>query len=609
MIASPNQLSPLSRQFAAALLRHEPTASAAVIYAAWLASEAVAEGDVCVDLAACAGQRRWHDALQAGVVLPALAEWGEQLRASRLVGAPGAFAPLILDEHQRLYLARYWRYEQILAADLSARAATACDDVDEARLQADLERLFGFTNGAEPDGQRAAAEKAVLRRLCVISGGPGTGKTSTVVRILAALQMQYRGGLTIRLAAPTGKAAARMQEAVRSAKGQLGGIHPLPSPLPQVGEGTAAHGGGELVGELTAETLAAIPEQASTLHRLLGSRPDSSLFRHDRNHPLPLDVLVVDEASMIDLALMAKLVEALPPRARLILLGDKDQLASVEAGAVFGDICAGAASQQGGLCASIALLHKSYRFGADSGIGTLAQAIRSGEAEAAVGLPAGGQFADVGWHGEPFSAPGARVALAQRLLDGYRDYLAAVRAGASAAALFEAFGRFRVLCAHREGYAGVDGLNALAEGALRRDGLIPQREGWYHGRPVMIARNDYNLALFNGDVGIAIGSGGELRVYFQGADGQLRDFAPGRVPQHETVFAMTVHKSQGSEFDEVLLVLPDEITPVINRALLYTAVTRARRRIELWGGETVLKQAVAREVVRSSGLKERLWPA
>ncbi len=607
MIA-PHQLSPLSRQFASSLLRHDPNASAAVIYAAWLASEAVSEGNVCVDLAACAGQRRWHDAVQPGVVLPALVEWVEQLRASRLVGAPGAFAPLILDEHQRLYLARYWRYEQILAADLSARAATPCDEVDGARLQTDLDRLFGVNIGSEPDGQRAAAEKAVLRRLCVISGGPGTGKTSTVVRILAVLQMQYRGGLTIRLAAPTGKAAARMQEAVRGAKGQLGSAYPLPSPLPPVGEGMTVTGVGELGGGLTPEILAAIPEQASTLHRLLGSRPDSSVFRHDRNHPLPLDVLVVDEASMIDLALMAKLVEALPPRARLILLGDKDQLASVEAGAVFGDICAGAAAGRGAFCASIALLHKSYRFGADSGIGKLAQAIRDGEADAALGLLAGGVSAAVVWRRDGLAAPGSRTLLAQRLLAGYREYLAAVRSGAAPAALFEAFGRFRVLCAHREGYAGVDGLNALAEGALRRDGLIPQREGWYHGRPVMINRNDYNLSLFNGDVGIAIGSGGELRVYFQGADGQSRDFAPGRLPQHETVYAMTVHKSQGSEFDEVLLVLPDEITPVINRALVYTAVTRARRCIEVWGGEAVLKQAVAREVVRSSGLKERLWP-
>lgn len=574
-MAVPPRLSPLSRQFAASLQRLDPAAPPAVMQAAWLVCEAVAEGDVCADLAAVAGQRRWQDALQPGVVLPPLAEWEAQLRASRLVGMPGGYTPLILDQHHRLYLARYWRYERILAADLLARAAMPCGDVELARLQADLDRLFGVS-GEERDWQRAAAEKAVLRRLCVISGGPGTGKTSTVVRILAALQMHYHGKLTIRLAAPTGKAAARMQEAVRNAKGRLG---------------------------VAPEILAAIPEQAATLHRLLGSRPDSAKFRHNRDNPLPLDVLVVDEASMIDLALMAKLVEALPPSARLILLGDKDQLASVEAGAVFGDICAGAGEGDDGFATAIALLHKSYRFGVDSGIGQLAQAIRLGDAERVLAALVDVHGDEIAWHQGENS-----TLLTQRLRGGYRVYLDALRGQASPAELFERFGRFRALCAHREGSSGVAGLNQLLEDAMRRAGEISKRGAWYHGRPVMVTQNDYNLALFNGDIGIAMASGGELRVVFQGADGRLRDYAPGRLPPHETVYAMTVHKSQGSEFDEVMLVLPDEATPVTNRALVYTAVTRARRRIELWGRQEVLEQAIGRAALRSSGLKDRLWP-
>lgn len=578
MTVALTQLSPLSRQFAAALLRLDPTVGSAVIHAALLASEAVAEGHVCVDLAACAGQRRWQDAQQPGVVLPPLAEWAGQLRASRLVGMPGDYAPLILDEHHRLYLARYWRYERMLADDLLARAAAPCGDVELPRLRADLDRLFGVSGG-EPDWQRAAAEKAVLRRLCVISGGPGTGKTSTVVRILAALQMHYRGALTIRLAAPTGKAAARMQEAVRNAKGRLG---------------------------VAPDILAAIPEQAATLHRLLGSRPDSSKFRHDCGNPLPLDVLVVDEASMIDLALMAKLAEALPPGARLIMLGDKDQLASVEAGAVFGDICAGAGEGGEGFAAAIALLHKSYRFDAGSGIGKLAQAIRLGDAERVLAVLGGGHADEIAWHMGGLQENSE--VLVQRLRSGYRRYLDALSSQASAEELFELFGRFRVLCAHREGGAGVAGLNRLLEDDLRRIGGIPKRGTWYHGRPVMVTQNDYNLALFNGDIGIAMAGGGELRVVFQGADGKLRDYAPGRLPPHETVYAMTVHKSQGSEFDEVMLVLPDEAAPVVDRALVYTAVTRARRRIELWGRQEVLAQAVGRAAQRSSGLKDRLWP-
>jgi len=577
-MAVPTRLSPLSRQFAASLQRFDPTASSGVMHAAWLVCEAVAEGDVCADLAAVAGQRRWHDGQQAGVMLPSLAEWEAQLRASRLVGMPGDYAPLILDEHHRLYLARYWRYERILAADLLDRAAMPCGDVELPRLQADLDRLFG-SSGEEPDWQRAAAEKAVLRHLCVISGGPGTGKTSTVVRILAALQMHYHGKLTIRLAAPTGKAAARMQEAVRTAKGRLG---------------------------VTPEILQVIPEQAATLHRLLGSRPDSAKFRHGRGNPLPLDVLVVDEASMIDLALMAKLVEALPPGARLILLGDKDQLASVEAGAVFGDICAGAGEGNDGFASAIALLHKSYRFGVDSGIGKLAQAIRLGDAERVLAVLGGGYADEIAWYQGGLQENSA--ILVQSLRSGYRGYLDALRSHASPVELFERFGRFRVLCAHREGSSGVAGLNRLLEEDMRRIGGIPKRGAWYHGRPIMVTQNDYNLALFNGDIGIAMDSGGELRVFFQGADGKLRDYAPGRLPPHETVYAMTVHKSQGSEFDEVMLVLPDEATPVTNRALVYTAVTRARRRIELWGRQAVLEQAVGCAALRSSGLKDRLWP-
>lgn len=617
MIAAPRQLSPLSRQLAACLLRLAPDAPAAVLQAVWLASEAVAAGHVCVDLAAHAGQRRWQDAQCPGAVFPALDEWQRQLRGSKLVGAPGAFAPLILDDSQRLYLARYWHYEQTLAADLLARAVAPFDDLDPARLQSDLGRLFADNaqeKTAQPDWQRNAAEKAVMQRLCVISGGPGTGKTSTVVRILAALQMQYRGKLTIRLAAPTGKAAARMQEAVRGAKSRLGFVFPKQVAHPQ-GDGgcaTLIHPT-ELEEGLTPEILATIPEQAGTLHRLLGARPDSGIFRHDRANPLPLDVLVVDEASMIDLALLAKLVEALPPRARLILLGDKDQLASVEAGAVFGDICAG--TRQGGMANSIALLHKSYRFGAASGIGRLASAIRCGDADGALDLLAAGQYGDVVWRSHTQdsalstqnSGLGTQSSLAQRLLESYREYFAALRERAEPAALFELFGRFRALCAHREGYAGVAGLNAMVEDGLRRTGNIPKRDAWYHGRPVMIVRNDYHLSLFNGDIGIAWGDGAERRVYFQSADGKLRDFPPGRVPQHETVYAMTVHKSQGSEFDRVLLALPDEASPVTNRAMIYTAITRAKRHIEIWGERPILEQAILREASRSSGLKDRLW--
>lgn len=568
MTAAPRLLSPLSRQFGACLARLDQNLDPAVLQAAWLACEAVAEGDVCVDLATWAGQRRWADGVAPGVTFPALEEWEAALGASSLVGGAGSHAPLILDGQHRLYLARYWQYEQRLAADLLARAAVPVDDLDENRLNGDLDRLFAGNAGAEPDWQKRAAETAVRRRLCVISGGPGTGKTTTVVRLLAALQMQHGGKLVIRLAAPTGKAAARMQEALRVSKAGLD----LPEPI-----------------------LAAIPEQAVTLHRLLGARPDTGRLRHGRDNPLPLDVLAVDEASMIDLALMAKLVEALPPAARLILLGDKDQLASVEAGAVFGDICAGA---EGGLAHSIALLQRSYRFAAGGGIGRLARAVRNGASDEALAVLESGD-AQVEWRD-------TEDGLERRVLDGYRRYLAALAERAGPALLFERFAGFRVLCAQREGLTGVAGINGMVESALRRSALATARDPWYYGRPVMVTRNDYNLMLFNGDIGIVAERDGERRVFFEDGAGGFRDFAPGWLPEHETVFAMTVHKSQGSEFDEVLLVLPEQPSALVNRSLIYTAITRAKKHIAIRASREILGQAIAAQAERTSGLRERL---
>src|SRR5690606_13588357 len=302
-------LGPLERALLASLQRLEPQADDAVLACAALCSEALAGGDVCLPLARVAGKRPWPE---FDFALPPLAELRTRLQASALVGPPGVFAPLIL-EGERVYLARYQAYEQQLAVQLLTRAADH-PEVDEAQLAESLARLFAY-NQQQPDWQRLAAAQAVRRRLAVISGGPGTGKTTTVVRLLAALLEQPGGDrLAIGLAAPTGKAAARMAEAIRNAKAEL---------------------------PLADELKALLPEEARTLHRLLGSRGDSPAVRHDAARPLALDVLVVDEASMVDLALMAKLVDALPPQARLILLGDKDQLAAVEAGAVFAELCEG----------------------------------------------------------------------------------------------------------------------------------------------------------------------------------------------------------------------------------------------------------------------------
>lgn len=583
-------LGPLERALLASLQRLEPQADDAVLACAALCSEALASGDVCLPLARVAGQRPW---LEFDFALPALAELRTRLQGSALVAGPGAFAPLIL-EGDRLYLARYQAYEQQLAERLLAMSAER-PAVDEGRLSESLTRLFAF-NQQQPDWQRLAAAQAVRRRLAVISGGPGTGKTTTVVRLLAALLEQPGGDrLAIGLAAPTGKAAARMAEAIRNAKADL---------------------------PLADELKALLPDEARTLHRLLGSRGDSPAVRHDAARPLALDVLVVDEASMVDLALMAKLAAALPPQARLILLGDKDQLAAVEAGAVFAELCEGrgfdaaAAAElqritgqsvpveapRSALGDAVVLLTHSHRFAGDSGIGELARRINGGDAAGTLNLLREGR-ADLAWQAGP-----SQAALLDRLEQGYRPYLQAARTGEPAAA-FTAFNSFRALTAQREGPWGVSGLNEALEARIKRRYSLAERERWYPGRAVMVRQNDYALGLFNGDIGICLASEHGLRVFFEGegsgAD-SFRAFAPARLPSHDSAFAMTVHKSQGSEFAEVLLALPESPSPLLTRALFYTGITRAKHKVEIWGLPARLSEAVNTKAERAAGLAQRL---
>jgi exodeoxyribonuclease V alpha subunit len=586
MLLTDLPLGPLERALVDSLQRLDPQASPLVLASAALLSSALEKGDVCLPLAYWAEQRPWPE---HSFALPSQSEWQQQLQASSLVGAAGAFTPLILDQG-RLYLARYHNYEQQLAEQLLQRSADL-PEVDEAILSASLERLFAF-NKQQPDWQRLAAAQAVRRNLAVISGGPGTGKTTTVVRLLAALQEQPGGErLAIGLAAPTGKAAARMAEAIRNAKASL---------------------------PVTDAIKAALPDEAKTLHRLLGSRGDSPAVRHDQHNPLALDVLVVDEASMVDLALMAKLLLALPPKARLILLGDKDQLCAVEAGAVFAELCEGrgfdqqaaddlqritgqqvpVSQPQSKLGDAVVLLTHSHRFAGDSGIGELARRINGGDVRGTLSLLKENR-PDLHWNAEPSSSE-----LLERLDQGYGPYLAAARSGDPAAA-FEAFNSFRVLTAQREGAWGVAGINEALEARIKRRSSIASRERWYVGRAVMVRQNDYALGLFNGDIGICLNTEYGLRVFFEGEEG-FRPFAPARLPSHDSAFAMTVHKSQGSEFREVLLVLPELPSPLLSRSLFYTGITRAKQRVEIWGLPVRLSEAVATRAERAAGLAKRL---
>ena len=631
-------------------------ATPAQLLGAALASQRTGAGDVCVDLARFAGSRPFETVPE--LEAPALSDWTRGLadwsvvaRVGHGQAGTGEPAPLVL-AGGRLYLGRYWAFEQAVATRIAALARHWAGDLDRPLLADGLNRLFGPADPERPDWQRIAAAVAVLKPLCVISGGPGTGKTHTVTAILALLLEQARaaGGPEprIALAAPTGKAAARLTESIRQARARPG---------------------------IDAALADAVPDQGQTLHRLLGYRPGRVTPRHHANAPLHLDLLIVDEASMVDLPLMARLLDALPGGSRLILLGDRDQLASVQSGMVLGDLCGrgreprysddlraalaavgcplpaagagavGAGTQLGlfdapaapapsgggtGLGDSIALLRKSWRFDPASGIGALAAAVNAGDARAARLVLESGRE-DLGHR--VLDEAGLRRFLAAELVPRMRDCLAAGGPGE----VLNAFNGFRILCAVRDGPFGVEGINRTVETLLEQAGVI-HRDGQrhYHGRPLLITSNDYALGLYNGDIGIVLDggagdeaaatsgadAGGGLRAWFEGdPDGQapalvegggakpLRRIIPGRLPAAETVFAMTVHKSQGSEFGHVILVLPPYASRALTRELVYTGITRARRKVTVIAPVERLIDAATQPVERASGLYDALWGA
>ena len=566
-------IGPLDRHFAQLMVELNGAPSDALQLAAERVSAQRGQGDICISIHDLAARDPRGDSFQ------------EALRATRVIGGPGENKPLILDAHGRLYLQRYWAYEQQLANAILARLASPAPDVD-ARLLAKGLREY-FQEDRRTMWQQRAAETAVRKNFCVITGGPGTGKTHTVLIVLLLLQAQFaaRGVKPrIALAAPTGKAAARMKESMQATLASLPEAQPFADQL---------------------------PSDATTIHRLLGTIPDSPYFRRDADHPLAVDVVIVDEASMVDLALMAKLVDAVPPSARLILLGDKDQLASVEAGSVLGDICAaagdaGARKNPSPLHDHIVELKTNFRFGNDSATYKLSRCITEGRgAEALVLLHAG---AAAGIRGEPLPSPAALPgALRQPVLEGFRAYLETKDPREALTRM----NRFRILCAMRTGPYGVESLNPIVERILASEHLITPASKHYSGRPIMILQNDHQLKLYNGDVGIELqdpDAGGALRAFFLTADGALRRFIPARLPPHETVFAMTVHKSQGSEFGRVLFILTDRENRVVTRELLYTGLTRAREGLELWYQEAALRAAIDSPTTRASGLRDALSP-
>jgi len=601
----------ISRHFARFMHRLAGENCPELFLAAGLLSRYTEEGHVCLDLTQVAGKPLTEvlDGTECRKSCPQLAHWIKVLRESRVVGSPGEYKPMILDDAGRLYLYRYWEYEQIVADNLTQRASRPCPGVDHALLEDGLKRLFpepsggSEANAGEPNWQKIAAMTAVCRMFCVISGGPGAGKTSTVVKVLALLIEQAKGKpLRIALAAPTGKAAKRLQESIRETKGKLA------SP---------------------AEIIRLIPDEASTIHRLLGIGHSFSRPHYHEGNPLPYEVVVVDEASMIDLPLMAKLVQAVAPSARLIILGDKDQLASVEAGGVLSDICGLGLRWPSNVVASdgetdagqgeiplrqeglsfLVILGKSYRFGSDSGIGVLSRSVKEGEGKRALSLLKGltaNKYQDIAWRPCP-PAAALPKAIAERVIQEYADYFTAKDPNDA----FQLFNRFRLLCAMRQGPYGAERLNALIEDELRRAGLIKSRSRrHYPGQPIMISCNDYQLGLFNGDLGLILpdptAPDTALSAYFPTSDGAMRKIPLSLLPGHETVYAMTVHKSQGSEFDRILLLLPDTDAKILTRELIYTSITRAKNYVEVWSQEEIFLSAVSRRIERQSGLQDAL---
>lgn len=528
-----------------------------VALAVALVVRAVRGGSVCVNLAE----------VQQNIGVPDLPwpngdEWTSVVSASVLAGDP----PVLHVDDGMVYLDRYWIEECRVADDVLALAGAT-----RSGSTPDVERLF-------PDSyaeQRAAAELALSRALTVLTGGPGTGKTTTVARLLALLaeqaELDGKPRLRIALAAPTGKAAARLLEAVQAEVDKLDAVDRDRLPT------------------LT----------ATTMHRLLGSRPDtSSRFRHNRDNRLPHDVIVVDETSMVSLSMMARLLEAVRPDSRLLLVGDPDQLASVEAGAVLSDLVEGLAAAGSGPVAS---LMTSHRFGAS--IGALARAIRDGHADTALEvLAAGGPHIE--WVDTHKPADILRTILVPHAL-ALRE--AAVLGNAAVA--LEILEQHRMLCAHRNGPYGVTHWNRQIERWLSEQTDMPLWTDWYVGRPILVTANDYGLGLYNGDTGVAVLSDGELRaamsVVSHGNAGPAV-FAPGRLSDIDTMHAMTIHKSQGSQATEVTVLLPPTDSRLLTRELLYTAVTRARNKVRLIGSAEQLRAAIERRAVRATGLKRRL---
>lgn len=581
---------------------------------AWLSSE-VRAGHVCINLSEITKQNleyRFGRELVNGIFNqldnPITDDWLAlcQQVGENMVGSGNTIAPFVL-KRNRFYFQRMWQYEKYVADYFNETLY-----LDEYNVIANkwLTKLFPNDSTDHIDWQKVATASAIIHPVAIVSGGPGTGKTTTVSKILVTLvaihqETTLQQPLRIIAAAPTGKAAARLTESLAKALATL---------------------------PISAAIKDNIPTEAITLHRLLGASLSSNKYFYNQENPLHVDILLIDEASMIDLPMMASVISALPKKCRLILLGDKEQLSSVEAGAVFGDLCeqlnhgyskphVEMIKQLTGynltisrpslaVADSICLLQKSYRFSSQSGIGSLANLVKAGNSNQAIKLLDSGQLSDI-----KFSAMESNeqyLAAIEQCANAYMDYLHISKNRPNDITdILMAFSQFRLLCALRDGPFGVKGLNKIIENNLSQRGLITvsKQDVWYIGRPVMILKNSFALGLFNGDIGItlpAVTEGNKLKVYFMLPNGEVKGFSPFRLPEHETAYVMTIHKSQGSEFKHIAIMLPADYSPLLTRSLLYTAITRAKEHVALYSSKAIVEKTINSQINRQSGLADLL---
>ncbi len=595
-----NQITEMNIRFAEFISRQSKNTDETFFLLMVLISNWTEKGHICLDLSLLSDENLYNLFDIDKIKLPPLKKIKDILNNSSCIGMPGETTPLILDNNS-LYFHRFFIKEKKLINKIMTRINNNLELPE--KIEKEILNILSnlFPKSEEINWQAAAALTSVLKRFLVISGGPGTGKTTTVIKILILLielnKKDLLNGpnsmkpLNIFLCAPTGKAAARLIESIETSKKEL---------------------------QYSNDILSMLPKEGYTIHRIIKKLAL-------KNSLLP-DVIIIDEASMVDLSILSELLSSIPDLTRVIFLGDKDQLASVEAGAVLGDICAGVSKYKHSaafsntiskyfkintetknndppaIMDSIILLKKNYRF--TGSIYALSQAVNSGNHKFALNILRNSDT-QISWI-DPEKNNQYRNILKEEFIEFFIQYISAENAEEA----FHIFNSFRVLCALRKGPFGVVTINAWIEQILEEQGMINPYKRFYNNRPILIIQNDYNTGLFNGDIGLIRKdnkSGNNLYAFFKDADGNFRKISPYTLPEHETVFSMTVHKSQGSEFDKVILILPDKPGSIITRELIYTGITRTKSNIQIISKESVFKHGISNYIKRTSGIYKALW--